>query len=63
VVGSFGGELLKYYQHRDGDAGQLVKLAGAGAEHAVSSPDDHPEVLLELRGELDRRLPALRRKP
>jgi hypothetical protein len=63
VVGSFGGELMKYYQHRDGGAGQLVKLAGAGAEHAVSSPDEHREVLLELRGELDRRLPALRREP
>jgi hypothetical protein len=61
VVGSFGGEFLKYYQDRDGDAGQLVRLAGAGAEHALS--DDHPEVLLELRGELERRLPALRREP
>lgn len=61
VIGRFGDELFKYYYHRGRDTEQLVKLSRGGAERAVSSLDAYPEVLGDLRRELDLRVPSLRR--
>jgi membrane-anchored protein YejM (alkaline phosphatase superfamily) len=53
VIGQFGDQFFKYYYHRGGRAEQLMTLSYGGAESEVSPPDAHPDVLRDLRRELD----------